>query len=86
MWYSELGSDSVDVGGASCSAKGIELCLGFVFDLLSVLLPTVAAFWTLLPSGNSFDSMERVVMGDKHRYHHGTNKLETFSIRGFFLS
>ena len=43
--------------------------LGFVFDLLSVLLPTVAAFSVFLPSRMACNSMERVLMGGMHRHH-----------------
>ena len=43
--------------------------LGFVFDLLSVLLPTVAAFCRFFPSRMGCNSKERVVLGGMYRHY-----------------
>ena len=58
---------------------------GFTLTLLSVLLPTVAAFCRFLPPKFCCNSMERVVMGDMNRYRNGTSKLKHVQFAECFL-
>ena len=61
----------------TCPGLSGSLFLKF-FLTCGQFLSTVAAFWTLLSSRKGFDSMERVVMGDKYRYRKDMNKLRHF--------
>ena len=49
------------------------VCLGLVFDLLSVLLHIGAAFCRFLPSWMGCDCVGRVVRGGLYRYRDDTN-------------